>query len=337
MTQAQGAVDGGVPGGGSAWLSTTAWRRRMREQPLIPLLLLLVALIVLLQVAQPGIVNQTWATSTVRFTIALAILAACQTLTMLTGGIDLSVGAVASMACFIAATQAGTQGPIVAIALGLAAAAVAGLVTGVGVGVFRVHPLIMTLAMSLVILGVMTIYQLQMVSAGTRVTDVVSWATAVTSIGPIPNGLIWFVPLAILIIWGLGHTGFGRMLYAVGDNETAARLAGVRVWQVLLALYIVSALLAGVAGLVYSGITVVASITLVDKFVLPSVAAAVIGGTSIFGGRGGYAGSIVGAAILTVLTSLLTVLQMPEAARQILFGAIILAVAAAYTRITEER
>jgi ribose transport system permease protein len=127
------------------------------------------------------------------------------------------------------------------------------------------------------------------------------------------------------------------MLYAVGDNETAARLAGVRVWQVLLALYIVSALLAGVAGLVYSGITVVASITLVDKFVLPSVAAAVIGGTSIFGGRGGYAGSIVGAAILTVLTSLLTVLQMPEAARQILFGAIILAVAAAYTRITEER
>jgi ribose transport system permease protein len=66
------------------------------------------------------------------------------------------------------------------------------------------------------------------------------------------------------------------------------------------------------------------------------VAAAVIGGTSIFGGRGGYSGSIVGALILTVLTTLLTVLQMPEPVRQILFGAIILAVAAAYTRITEQ-
>jgi ribose transport system permease protein len=336
MMPAQGTVGGGSSGGGSTWLSATAWRRRMREQPLIPLLLLLGLLIVLLQVAQPGIINQTWATSTIRFSIALAMLAACQTLTMLTGGIDLSVGAVASMTCFIAATQAPTHGPFVAIALGLAAAMLAGLVTGVGVGIFRVHPLIMTLAMSLVILGVMTIYQVQMVRAGSRVPDAVSWVTSVTSIGPIPNALVWFVPLAALLIWGLGHTGYGRMLYAVGDNEIAARLAGVRVWQVLLTLYVVSALLAALAGVVYSGITVVASITLVDKFVLPSVAAAVIGGTSIFGGRGGYAGSIVGAVILTVLTRLLTVLQMPEAARQVLFGAIILAVAAAYTKITAE-
>ena len=75
---------------------------------------------------------------------------------------------------------------------------------------------------------------------------------------------------------------------------------------------------------------------LVDPYLLPSVAAVVIGGTSIFGGRGGYAGTIIGALILTVLTTLLNVLGMPEATRQILFGAIILAVAAAYTRITEE-
>ena len=121
----------------------------------------------------------------------------------------------------------------------------------------------------------------------------------------------------------------------MGDNERAARLSGVRVWQVLVTLYVLSALLAGVAGLVYVGVTKVATVTLVDKFVLTSVAAAVIGGTSIFGGRGGYAGSIVGALILTVLTSLLIVLQMPEAVRQIVFGAIILAVAAAYTRIDE--
>jgi ribose transport system permease protein len=80
----------------------------------------------------------------------------------------------------------------------------------------------------------------------------------------------------------------------------------------------------------------VATVTLVERSLLASVAAAVIGGTSIFGGRGGYAGSIMGALILTVLTTLLTVLQMPEAMRQIIFGGIVLAVAAAYTRITSE-
>jgi ribose transport system permease protein len=102
-------------------------------------------------------------------------------------------------------------------------------------------------------------------------------------------------------------------------------------------LYVVSGLLAGIAGLVVAGITNVATVTLAERYLLPSVAAAVIGGTSIFGGRGGYAGSIVGALILTVLTSLLTVLRMPEGVRLALFGAMIVAVAAAYTRITEDR
>ncbi|MDP9481953.1 MAG: ABC transporter permease, partial [Chloroflexota bacterium] len=77
-----------------------------------------------------------------------------------------------------------------------------------------------------------------------------------------------------------------------------------------------------------------ATVSLAEQSVLPSVAAAVIGGTSILGGRGGYSGTILGALILTILTTLLTVLEMPEAVRQILFGAIIVAVAAAYTRVT---
>ena len=90
------------------------------------------------------------------------------------------------------------------------------------------------------------------------------------------------------------------------------------------------------AGLIYAGVIGSATGRLVDPSLLPSVAAAVIGGTSIFGGRGWYGGSIVGALILTVLVTLLSVMQAPEALRQILFGAIILAVAATYTRITED-
>ena len=107
-------------------------------------------------------------------------------------------------------------------------------------------------------------------------------------------------------------------------------------WQVLIVLYVISAVFAAIAGLLISGLTNVTSVTLADSYVLPSVAAAVIGGTSIMGGRGGFGGTVVGALILTVLSSLLSSLGYPEAVRQILFGSIIVVVAAAYTRVTAE-
>jgi ribose transport system permease protein len=254
---------------------------------------------------------------------------------MLTGGIDLSVAAVATMASFVMATQTPIQGPVAATLLALGAATLAGVVSGIGVGVLRVHPLIMTLGMGLVVLGFMTVYQRSVLTSGSAVPAEFAWLGSALSFG-LPNGLLLFVPLSALIIVGLRSFGYGRLLYAVGDNEIASRLSGVRVWQVLLVLYVISALLAGIAGLMYAGLIKSVTLDLVNPFLLPSVAAAVIGGTSIFGGRGGYAGSIVGALILTVLTTLLTVLGLPEASRQILFGAIVLAVAAAYSRITAE-
>jgi ribose transport system permease protein len=145
-----------------------------------------------------------------------------------------------------------------------------------------------------------------------------------------------FVPVALLILLGLRRTGYGRLLYAIGDNPIAARLSGARAWQVILVLYVISAVLAGIAGFLIAGLTNVASVTLADSYLLPSVAAAVVGGTSIFGGRGAYSGTIVGALILTVATSLLFSVGFPEAVRQILFGLVIVLVAAGYARVTGE-
>jgi ribose transport system permease protein len=255
---------------------------------------------------------------------------------MLTGGIDLSVGAVASMAGFVVATFVGDPGTAFGIGAALVAAALAGVVTGIGVGVFRVHPLIMTLGMGLVVLGLANVWQLQNVQTGTGVPEELRWIGSATFLGIVPYSLLVFVPVAALILVGLRRTGYGRLLYAIGDNPIASRLSGARSWQVLIVLYVISALLAAVAGFLYSGLTNVASVSLVDSAVLPSVAAAVIGGTSILGGRGGFGGTIVGALILTVVTSLLTSLGYPEAVRQVLFGAIIVVVAAAYTRVTSE-
>lgn len=332
-------TDGIATQTGSDWLSAVAWRRRFRDQPIVPLLLLLLALVVLLFVIQPGLLGrpQQWINSTVRFATPLAILAASQTLTMLTGGIDLSVATVASAAGFVMASQAPSQGPAVAILMALGVGAFFGLVNGVGVAVFRVQPLIMTLGTGLVAAGLLVVYQRFVITAGSRVPEPVVRLASGTSFGFFPNCLLMLLPLSAIIIVGLRRTGYGRLLYAVGDNPVAARLAGVRLWQVLLVLYALAGLLAGIAGIMVSGVTNTAAPSTADSYLLPSVAAAVIGGTSIFGGRGGYAGTIVGALILTVLASLLTVLKAPEPIRMIVYGAIILAVAAAYARITGER
>ena len=310
------------------------WRPIVRDQPLIPLVILFVGLVVFLELAKPGIVNGNWVATTIRAAIPLAILAACQTLAMLTGGIDLSVGAVASMAAFLMATLVSGQGPGVAIAVALIAAVIAGIVNGIGIGVFKVHPLIMTLGMSLVVLGLMSVYQLAMVRSGTQIPVAIQWLGSGISFGFVPHSIIVFVPIAVLIVVGLRRSGYGRLLFAVGDNPIAARLAGARVGQVHVALYILSGILAAIAGILIAGLNNTATVSLVEQSVLPSVAAAVIGGTSIMGGRGGYSGTIVGALILTVVTTLLTVLEMPEAVRQVLFGVIIVAVAAAYTRVS---
>jgi ribose transport system permease protein len=320
----------------TAGLAAAGWRGLFRDRPIIPLLALLGLLVVVSELARPGIVSAEWAGVMVRAAVPLAILAACQTLAMLTGGIDLSVGAVASMSGFVVATFVTQGGWQVGIVVALVAAALAGLLTGIGVGVFRVHPLIMTLGMSFVVLGLANVWQILRVQTGTGTPDELRWIGSGVFMGIVPYSLLVFVPLATVVLLGLRRTGYGRLLFAIGDNPIAARLSGARAWQVLIVLYVISALLAAIAGFLYSGLTNVASVSLVDSAVLPSVAAAVIGGTSIMGGRGGYGGSIVGALILTVISSLLSSLGYPEAVRQVLFGSIIVVVAAAYTRVTAE-
>jgi ribose transport system permease protein len=310
-------------------------RRFMADYPIVPLIVLFALLVVALELLRPGIVNERWMANTVKFAIPLAILAGCQTMTMLTGGIDLSVSTSATMAAFIVATQTPVHGPWIAMLIAVLPGLIIGLANGVGAGIFRVHPLIMTLGIGLIGIGVLQVYQRTVIATGSEVPDFLAWlGTGLT--GGVPNALLLFVPVAVVIIWILRGTGFGRLLYAVGDNERATRIAGVRYWQVIIGVYVFSGFLAAIAGLLYVGLIKAPSLSLAEPLMLPSVAAAVIGGTSIFGGRGGYPGTIVGALILTVLTTLLTILQMPEGLRGILFGLIILVVTAIYIRITTD-
>jgi ribose transport system permease protein len=318
--------------------------RLMRDQPMVPLLAFLVLLIVVLEVMRPGIVmpvragrdeliSAFWVGNLIKFAIPLAMLAACQVLTMLTAGIDLSVGIVATVSAFVCATLSAVWGVTPALLVALGAGLAVGLVNGIGVGVVRVHPLIMTLGTGLIATGCLQVYQRLVINAGSDIPAFLEWLGTGRTAG-LPNGLFLFVPFAAFILWLMRFSGFGRVLFALGSNERAAKLSGVRAWQVYVALYVLSALIAAVTGLLYLGMIRQTSLSLANPLLLPSVAAAVIGGTSIFGGRGSFAGAIVGALILRVLDTMLTLAQMPEGARTAMFGAIILAVTALHVRIT---
>ncbi|WP_170462399.1 ABC transporter permease [Ruegeria arenilitoris] len=321
--------------------------RFLRDNPVIPLIAFLLLLVVLLEIMRPGIVtpfragrdgiiSTFWVGNLIKFAIPLAMLAACQVLTMLTAGIDLSAGIVATVSAFVCATLSSVWGVTPAVLVALASGLVVGTVNGLGVGLVRVHPLIMTLGTGLIATGCLQVYQRLVINAGSEIPEFLAWLGTGRTLS-MPNGLFLFVPFALFIFWLMRLTGFGRLLFALGSNENAAKLSGVRAWQVYVALYALSGLIAAVAGLLYLGMIRQTSLSLANPLLLPSVAAAVIGGTSIFGGRGSFAGAIVGALIIRVLDTMLTLLQMPEGARTALFGLIILAVTAIYVRLTDSR
>jgi ribose transport system permease protein len=310
--------------------------RFLKDNPVIPLIAFLFLLMGVLELMRPGIISPFWAGNLVKFAIPLAMLAACQVLTMLTAGIDLSVGIVATVSAFVTATLTPIMGPAPAMLVALAAGALVGLVNGFGVGIARVHPLIMTLGTGLIATGCLQVYQRFFIATGTEIPMILEWLGTGRTAG-MPNGLFLFVPFAVFVLWLMRYTGFGRILFALGSNEGAARLSGVRSWQVHIALYVLSGVIAALTGLLYLGMIRAPSLSLAVPLMLPSVAAAVIGGTSIFGGRGSFAGAIVGALILRVIDTMLTLARMPEGARIALFGLIILAVTALYVRFTETR
>jgi ribose transport system permease protein len=310
----------------------TSALRFAQQRSIVVLIALLIALAGLIEVIRPGAVNANWVSNILEFAAPLGILAAGQTLVVITGGIDLSVANVATAAAYIMASQS-PYGVTRAIVLGLLVGVAVGVVNGLGVAIFRVQPLIMTLAMGLVVTGSLNVYEQAVARGVPSVPAIVHTIGSGNVLGYVPVSLFLWGALAAVLILGLRGTGLGRLLYALGDNLEATRLAGVHAWQVLLTTYMLCGLFSAVAGIVLAGTVNAADLGLANILLLPSVAAVVIGGTSIFGGSGSYSGTIVGALILTVLNSVLTLLDVPDPVKQVLYGSIIILLAAAYTRV----
>jgi ribose transport system permease protein len=317
---------------GDAPTQSERGRRLLVDHPLLLLAAILVVLVAACTLVKSSYLSGNQAGAILRYAAPLAIMAGGQTLVMLTAGIDLSVGATATAAAYVMAGQA-SHGTVNAIAYGLAVGLAVGLVNGVGVGVFKVQPLIMTLGIAGVVTGLLTVRAAVNRTAGQEVPPFVRKVGGESLVGFVPNSLLLWIAVSAILILVLRRSGYGRMLYAYGDNPMAMRLAGMRAWQLLLVTYALCGLLAAIAGMVLGGLLNAADLGLADSFLLPSVAAVVLGGTSLFGGVGTYSGTIMGALILTVLDSLLTLVNADDSVRQILYGLIILALASLYARV----
>ena len=238
------------------------------------------------------------------------------------GGIDLSVGPLAGLTNAIIVAwllPSGLDGPFTVVAITIAIGIASGLVNGLLVAVARVQPIIATLGTFVAYQG-LTLHVLP--TAGGTAPD---WLRALAgSIAGIPGLLLVF--LAIAVLWLLlGRTAFRRNLLATGGDERAAYTAGVNVTGVRIAAYVISGILAAVAGLAFTAVLGSADPSVGAPYTLISVAGVALGGVALSGGRGGLLGAAAGGAILFLIENLLTLAQMSIFYLQIAYGVILLA------------
>lgn len=246
-----------------------------------------------------------------------------QTLVVLAGGLDLSVPWLMAFGGIELAhlSSSGVTGPV-GIVLVVVIGAAVGLVNGVGVTWIRIPPIVMTLAIGgLVEAYLMSIGQLK--SQGNQV-PAIAVDLATRRAGPVPVVALVWLALAVGAALLLTRTAFGRRIYAVGTSDVVASLSGVRVGRVRLLTYVVSGAIAAFAGVVLSGYVGSTYLEIGEPYLFTSIAAVVIGGTSILGGRGSYWGTVAGAMTLTVLSAMLPLFHLSNAGLEIVYGAVIL-------------
>ena len=253
----------------------------------------------------------------------IGIVAAGQTLVVIGGGIDLSVGAVITVTAITLPLLSPAWDPtgLAGIAAALVLAAFIGLINGIGAAFLRVPPIIMTLAMATLLQGFLVL-----VAGGSAVSvenDAVIWLGSARP-GGVPADIILWVLVMIGVLVLLHRTATGARFFAIGANSLAARLSGVNVERSTLLLYTLSGFFAGLAGLLVLGMNRQGYVGIGDPYLLTSIAAVVLGGTSILGGAGTYAGTIPGSVLLVTITALITVVNASPGWRNIMFGGLIL-------------
>jgi ribose transport system permease protein len=308
--------------------------RTLLRHPVVLAAIVAVALFGIGQVLVPGFASSGTILSVLRVAAFLGVIAAGQTVVILAGGegIDLSVGKVATFAAIVVAqvSQGQDDRLLLAVVAAIAACALIGTVNGVGVAFLRIPPLVMTLGMVGVVQGIVRVYS----GGQPEGRAPAALANLVNARGLFGlRGSVWlWLLVAVFVIWLLRRTTFGRRVYSLGANRETSYLTAIAVRRDLILVYITSSVFAAIAGVLLIGYSGAASVSLADGYQLTSIAAVVIGGTTLAGGIGGYLGTAIGAIVLTTLNSLLTALNIGAAGRQVVNGVILIALLSIYGR-----
>ena len=260
----------------------------------------------------------------VELAAVIGLVAAGQTFVVIAGGIDLSIAAIVTVSAVslpLLSIDADPTG-VTAIIATLAMTTCIGLGNGLGVAYLRVHPMIMTLAMATFLQGLLII-----IAGGSAISSqnpLVAWLGNARP-GGIPAGVYVWLVVSALVLLVMHATPLGARIFAIGANPLASKLSGVPVQATTTVVYAISGFTAGIAGVLLLGMNGQGYVGIGDPYLLASIAAVVLGGTSILGGLGTYAGTMPGALLLVTITALITVVNASAGWRSILFGSLVLA------------
>jgi len=268
----------------------------------------------------------------------LGIIASGLMLVILLGHIDLSIPWVVTIGGMMSTSASGwgQTGTLLAIPTGIVCGFAVGLVNGIGVAYLRVPSMIFTLATNVIAQGLMIIHTSGFAPQD-RATAAMHFIAVGRSFFGAPNTLWVWAVVGLFILILLRSSVLGRRVYAIGNCESAAYLSGANTRGVVLSCFAICGTCAGLSGVLLAGYSTNAYQAMGDPYLLPAIAAVVLGGNSILGGRGTYLGTIAGCILITLLQSILSVIQMPESGRQIIYGAVIVLMLLIYGRERVQR
>ena len=307
------------------------------DRPVVIAFCFIVVLLILGAAFNPQFLSGLYLLQQLRVASFLGIIASGAMLVILLGHIDLSIPWVVTIGGIAATAVAGWWGvswTALGVPVALACGALVGFANGLGVAFLRIPSMVFTLGMNAMVQGLVVMY-----TGGNappdQATPILQWL-AVRDTFHVPHAVIVWAVLGAVVIVALNRTPFGRYVYAIGNSERVTYLSGINTRMVLISAFVASGACAAFAGAMLAGYAGKAYQAMGDPYLLPAIAAVVLGGTSILGGRGSYLGTVAGAILITLLESILSVLQIPDAARQIVYGAVIIVMMLVYGRDRRE-
>ncbi len=300
----------------------------LHSRPAISPAVLLILTLVVFSLINPRFMSAPSMSTLVQQTVVVACLAVGQTLIILTAGIDLSVGAVAIMAMMFSASLASNHGvpALLALLIGLLVGTAAGAVNGLLVTRVNLPPFIVTLGTLSIFTAITLLYTKGQSVQGGNLPALLNWTGHSFSIGSfrITTGVFVVAAVYLAVGFALSQTAWGRHVYAVGDDPESARLSGIASKRVLLSVYVVAGLIYGIAAWVLIGRSGAASPNAIANANLESITAVVIGGTSLFGGRGGVLGTLLGALIVQSFSIGLSIAGVDQQYRLLAVGVLVI-------------